>query len=108
MKQLALISGVALFVWAGPASAETVFAVTSEDVDECSTLSEYTGYLAEMRDTGATREKLLNTIPQEVSEDVRTDLVNIVMSAEAGDPGFVKKITGALCILERLQPREAQ
>ncbi len=101
-----LLSIVVLAAFTSAVDADTVFAVTSDDISSCNALSEFNGKLSDLRSSGATRGEISAAVPDSVSPAVRDDLLNIVFALTPGDTGFVKKVTGALCILERLQPRE--
>ena len=106
MMRLACIALATSVTIGSEAYADTVFAVLPEDIDLCSTLSDFNAELSERRNAGWTRQELSSVIPESISTEVQADLLNILFSLEAGNPGFAAKVTGALCLLERLKPLE--
>ena len=97
---------LALLLTLGSANAETVFAVTSDDLSLCNLLSQIAMATAEHRDAGTTRLGLSAGPLADLEDDVREDILDIVFNSVEGDPGFVAKTVAGICILERLQPRE--
>ncbi|MCC5976084.1 MAG: hypothetical protein JJT81_18815, partial [Rubellimicrobium sp.] len=99
-------AALALTLTIGSANAETVFAVTSEDLSVCNLLSQIALAAAEHRDEGRTHLELSTGPLAYLDDDVRSDILEIVFNTVEGDPGFVAKTVAGLCVLERLQPRE--
>ena len=107
MLKLALSVGLGLCVVleTAEADAETVFAVTSEDVAVCSELGEIAAELSKLKHRDVSRKEMLDaTLESGVSPDVGEAIMNVLFSFEASDPTVYKSVMGAFCLQDKLAP----
>jgi hypothetical protein len=107
-KAISTAVSIGLAQVAFPASATTVFAVTSDDLHVCNLLGDLVVKFATLYRDGMSPVEISGAIRKSgVSAATAQAVESLVFGIQTRDVKSMRSTAGGLCILERLQPVKA-